>query len=430
MGSALMDPTLMDSTNTIWSFIVAVLLGFLIGLEREKKRETRGSIFAGVRTFPLISLFGAITGLLTLIGSALIAPVGFAAFALLLGLAYWRASAQKVGGTSEVAALVAFGLGLLAGLGAFTAALAGAVLTTAVLSLHEELHSLAGSLSREDMFASLQFAAVSLIILPLVPDAAYGPWGVWNPRTIWILVVLISGISFVGYVATKVIGTERGIGLSGLLGGLASSTAVTLSFSERSRANPKLDLVLAVGVLAASTVMVPRLLLLLSVVQPALILPALPALLVLFAVTVTGWYIAYRGSSRQSTAGATLHNPFELVTAIKFAVVFGVVLLLARAAQEFLGERGVYLASTLAGLTQMDAITLTLGAQVDGGLDLTVAARGLVLAAAGNSLFKAVLAFFLGSRGFGRTVLATLVLAALAAVATAWLVPLTLFAPR
>jgi uncharacterized membrane protein (DUF4010 family) len=417
----------MDSASVIWSFLVAVLLGFLIGLEREKKRETRGSIFAGVRTFPLISLFGAITGLLAQLSSPHVILIGFVAFTVILGLAYWRASAEKVGGTSEVAALVAFGLGLLAGYNEYIVALAGAVLTTTVLSLREELHGLAGAVSREDMYAIVQFAAISLVILPVVPDASFGPWGVWNPRTIWLLVVLISGISFVGYLATKLIGARRGIGLSGLLGGLASSTAVTLSFSERARANPKLDLVLAVGTLAAGAVMVPRLIILLAVVQPALILPALPALLLMLTVTVIGWLVAYRRSGEQLSQGATLNNPFEIRTALQFALVFAAVLLVARAAQEFLGEGGVYLASALAGITQMDAITLTLGAQVEAGLDLTVAARGLILAAAANSVFKAVLALTLGSRGFGRTVLTTLVLAAAVGVAAAWLLPLALF---
>jgi uncharacterized membrane protein (DUF4010 family) len=210
---------------------------------------------------------------------------------------------------------------------------------------------------------------------------------------------------------------------------MASSTAVTLSFSERARANPQLERVFAVGVLAAGAVMVPRLVVILAVVQPSLLLPALPPLIVLFAVTVAGWYLTYRRSDPKATEAATLHNPFELKSALQFAVVFAVVLLLARAAQEFLGEGGVYLASALAGITQMDAITLTLGAQVEGGLALGVATRGLILAAAANSLFKALLAFSLGPRSFGRPILATLALAALAAVAAAWLLPTTLLSP-
>lgn len=414
----------METTNVIWSFLVAALLGFLIGLEREKKRETRGSIFAGVRTFTLIALFGAISGQLSQLAGLGLIVISFLVLGALLVLAYWRSSAgEKVGGTTEIAALVAFGLGVSAGLGEFVIALAGGVITTAVLSLRDELHHLAGAMSRDDLFAVVQFAAVSLVILPLVPNESYGPWGVWNPRTIWLLVVLISGISFLGYVAAKIVGTNRGIGLSGLLGGMASSTATTLSFSERSKANPKLSLILAVGALAASAVMVPRFVILLGIVQPSLIKSVLIPFALLFVVTTLGGLIVFWRSQKHPTEGISLSNPFELKTALQFAVIFALILLLARAAQEYFGESGIYIASILAGLVRPDAIILTLGQQVGGGLDPSVAARGLALAAASNTLLKAVMALSLGSRTYGRTVLITLFIAALVCAGSAWFIP-------
>lgn len=412
----------MDPANAIWSFLVATLLGLLIGLERE--REQLGSIFAGVRTFALFALFGAVTGQLAQLTNLLLAVVGLAVLGLLILIGYWRSSVgEKIGGTSEVAAFVTFGLGLLAGYDQLVVALAGAVLTTAVLSLKDELHALAGAITRADLYAIVQFAAVSLVILPLVPDDNLGPWEVWNPRTIWLLVVLISGISFVGYLSAKVIGAKRGIGLSGLLGGMASSTAVTLSFSERSKANPDLSLMLAVGVLGASAVMVLRLLILLGIVQPNLIAPLLLPFGALFIITTIGGALVYRLSRRQTVADVQLNNPFELKTALTFALLFALILLAARAAQEFFGASGLYLASLLAGLTQLDAITLTLGQEVGRGLEVTVAVRAMAVALAGNSLFKAGLALTLGSRPFGRAILPTLLLAAAACVATAWLLP-------
>ena len=414
----------MNSTSVILSFLTAALIGFLIGLERERKREMIGSIFAGVRTFPLIALFGAIMGQLANATSPLLPVMGFLALAVLVGLSYWReSSGEKIGGTTAVAVLVAFGLGVMAGFGNSAAALAGAVITTGILSLRKELHTLAGTITREDLFAVVQFAAVSLIILPLVPNQHYGPWGVWNPHTIWLLVVLISGISFIGYVASKLIGSTRGIGLSGLLGGLASSTAVTLSFSERSKKQPKLAAPLAIGVLAASAVMVPRLFILLGVVQAQLILPALLPLLILFAITTFGGLIVIRSRGHQGVPAAEISNPFELRSALQFAVLFSAVLLLARAAEVFLGTRGVYLASVLAGVTQLDAITLSLARQVQEGLEITVATKGLVLAIASNSLFKAILALSLGNRRLGRAVLTTLLIAAASCVAAAWFLP-------
>ncbi len=415
----------MDSTQVILSFLVAVLLGFLIGLERERKREEQGSIFAGIRTFPLIALFGAVIGVLTAAISPWVLVGSFLPLAVLVALAYWRETVgEKVGGTTEVAVLVAFGLGVVAGHGDFLPALAGSVLTTGILSLRAELRRLAGAVTREDLFAIVQFAVVSLVVLPLVPNETFGPWGVWNPRTIWLLVVLISGLSFVGYISSKLLGPTRGIGLSGLLGGLASSTAVALSFSERSKRTPGLGVVYAVGALAASAVMVPRLIVLLGIVQPRLVLPAIIPLLVLFAITTAGGLLALRQRARHQIAGAKISNPFELKTALQFAALFTVILLVAKAAEVYLGTRGVYLASGLAGITQLDAISLTLAHQVREGLDLTVATRGLALAAASNSLFKGVLAVWLGGPLFGRWVLTTLLIAAVACVATAWFVPL------
>jgi len=418
--------SVVDSKQVILSFLVAVLLGFLIGLERERKRETQGSIFAGIRTFPLIALFGAIVGTLTQTVSPWVLVGSFVPVAVLIALAYWRETVgAKVGGTTQFAVLVAFGLGVLAGYGSFVAALAGAVITTGMLSLRTELRRLAGAVSQEDLFAVVQFAVVSLVILPLVPNETFGPWGVWNPRTIWLLVVLISGLSFVGYVASKVIGATRGIGWSGLLGGLASSTAVTMSYSERSKKQPRLDIVYAIGVLAASAVMVPRLWVLLGVLQPRLILPTLIPLGVLFVVTTIGGLTALRERNRERLEGARVTNPFELKTAFQFALLFALILLIAKAAEEYLGSQGLYLASALAGLTQLDAITLTLAHQVGSGLDVHVAARGLAIAAASNSLVKGGLALAIGSRRFGRTVLATLLLAAAACIAAAWLLPMT-----
>lgn len=415
----------MDVTASIWSLLTATLAGFLIGLERERKRETRGSIFAGVRTFSLIALFGAINGQISASYGIAFTLVGFLLLGGLTGLAYWRASAgEKIGGTTEVAALVAFGLGVLAGHNEYIVALAGAVVVTAVLSLRAELHSLALGLSREDLFAVVQFATVSLIVLPLLPDEAFGPWGVWNPRTIWTLVVLISGISFLGYVATKVIGTRHGVALTGLLGGLASSTAVAFSFSGRSKANPSLSRLFAAGTLAASAVTVPRLLIWLGAVQPTLILPALPPLIAFVGVTLIGGAITHYANRGRDTADVELHNPFELKTALKFGVLFALILLLARAAEVFLGEYGLYLASALAGFTQLDAITLSLARLVEEGLLKETAVKGLAIAVASNNLFKGGLAISLGSRTYGRYVVFTLVIAATVCILTAWFFPL------
>ena len=411
----------MDTPTAIWSLLVAALLGFLVGLERERKREQLGSVFAGIHTFPLIALFGGICAQLSSYSGNIVIVLGFAVLGVLLSLAYWRASAgEKVGGTSEVAGFVTFGIGVLVGLGHFAVASAAAVIATGILSAKPELRNLSSALSREDLYATVKFAAITLVILPLVPNRPLGPWGVWNPHTIWLQVVLISGISFVGYFAAKVLGTSKSIGLGGVLGGLVSSTAVTLSYSRRSKALPALSLLLVAGVLLASAVMVPRILVRLGFVAPELIRPALPAFATLFGVTLISALISYRAGSRAETEGLALSNPFELKTSLEFAAIYALVLLLARAAQEYLGDGGVYLASIAAGLIRPDAMALTLGQQVQTGLEPAVAVRGLTLAAVSNTLFKAGLAATLGSRRYGRVLLGTLILAAVLAVAVAF----------
>lgn len=424
----------MNDTTAIWALLVATLLGLLVGLERERKRQDQGSIFAGIRTFPLIALFGALTALLQGAVGATLVSLGLLALGALLALSYWRTSqGEKVGGTTEVAALVTFGLGVAAGLGHFATALAGAVIVTGVLSLRTELHTFAGALTREDLYAVVRFAAVSLVVLPLVPDATYGPWEVLNPRTIWLLVVLISGVSFIGYVATQLFGAQRGLLFSGVVGGLASSTAVTLSFSSRSRdlqAQNGLSAedragatLLATGVLLATNMTLLRLLLYLSVVQPPLVWPLLPPFAALSAVTLLGAGLLYRRGRAQTAELPALENPFRLRPALTFAGLYAVVALLARAAQEVLGAGGLYLAGVLGGLTQLDAITLSVAQGLGDTVALPTAVLALALAAASNSLFKVVIATLRGSPPFARTLLWVLLPAAAACVAVAWWAP-------
>jgi len=294
---------------------------------------------------------------------------------------------------------------------------------TGILSIRDELRVIVGGLTRDDLYAVVQFAAVSLVVLPLVPDQAYGPWGVWNPRNIWLLVVLISGISFIGYLLSKVISAERGIGLSGIIGGIASSTAVTLSFSERSKSNIPLAMMFASGVLAATAVSMVRLLVLIGVLEKDLLLTAIPPFAIYCIVTAFGGWLIFRSNNSAEVEGAKLTNPFELRTALTFALLFAVILLISRAAQEFFGDSGVYLASGLAGITQLDAITLALSRQVGQGLDAYTAAKGLAIALMTNSLFKASLAMSLGNRKYARSITIVLLIAGICALVVAWFFP-------
>ncbi|MDR9391031.1 MAG: DUF4010 domain-containing protein [Trueperaceae bacterium] len=407
----------MPPADAIWSLLAATLLGAMIGLERERKRERAEVLFAGVRTITLIALFGAVGGVLhASLGPAPLLAA-FAAVTVLVALGYWReSSGTRVGGTTEVAALLAFALGVLAGLGEHVPALAGAVIVTGTLSLRQELHGFAGALTRRDLLATVRFAVLSLVLLPLVPDAPLGPWGVWNPRTIWTFVLLISGVSFLGYVAVKGVGTRRGIAVSGVLGGLTSSTAVTLAFARRARSDPALTGTLATGLLAASAVAGPRLVLLVWVVEPTFAPWAALPLAAMGAVLGVGVAFAARREG-DGAPEVTVRNPFELRAAFAFAGAYALVVLVVRAARETLGASGLLAAAGLAGLTDLDAISLSLAEQHAGGLPPGVAALAVGVAAAANCAVKGVLAATLGGARLGRATLPWLAVAALAAVA-------------
>lgn len=409
------------TNDAIWAMLVATLLGLMIGLERERKRAIVETLFAGVRTFTLVALLGAISGLL--IEPAGIWPmiVTLAGLSLLIGLGYWRASSgRKVGATTEVAAFVTFALGVMAGMGTYAPALAGAVLVTGVLSLREELHGLAGGLTRDDLLATVRFAVVSLVVFPLVPNEPMGPWGVWNPQTIWLFVVLISGVSFVGYVAMKWIGAKRGIGLSGLLGGVASSTATTWALARRASDTPALARTFAVGTLAASAVSAPRLIVLIAVLRPQFAVIAAVPLAAAFLVLTAIGLVQARRNDEDGEHVVQVRNPFELRPALAFAGFYALIALLVRAADIWLGTSGILIASTLAGVTQLDAITVSLADQVRSGLAPVLAGQALGFAFAANSLFKAALGWAVGGAALGRHTAFALVLAGAAAAAAGW----------
>lgn len=410
--------------TAIWSVLLAALLGFLIGLERERKRDTHGSIFAGIRTFPIIAVFGAIIGQMSVGFGPSILVAGLAATTVMAALSYWRESAgEKVGGTTGFTVLVTFGLGAFASLSFVGAALAGAIVVTGLLSMRKELRDLSHTVTQQDLFAVVQFAAVSLIVLPLVPNETFGPWGVWNPRTIWLQVVLISGISFVGYLSMKLAGPQRGATLSGVLGGFASSTAVVLTFSRRSKEIPQLSGTFVFGALAGSAAGIVRVFLIILLVEPRLAAAALIPLATILIVCAIGAFVSRLRARETDSEGITVSNPFELRTALEFALLFAVILLVTRAAGEFFGTGGIYVASLLGGLIRPDAIALSLTGSTFEAIDLAVAVRALIMAIGINNLFKAAVGATLGSPAFRRGIMVTLVVAAVIGVAVSWLVP-------
>lgn len=391
----------MDNPDLALRFAVAIGLGILLGLERERTKGEEGG--AGVRTFALIALSGAIAGYLNeSLGLEWLALAMFAAVgALIIGMYVVTSLRGDTGITTEISALLAFLLGLLCAHGQLQLAAWVAVAMALLLALKDWLHRLASRIDGADVEATLKFSIVSLIILPLVPDINYGPppLDVINPYKIWLMVVLISALNFSSYLLIKIVGPEHGVGIAGLLGGMVSSTAVTLGFSQRSRQPGEDACALALGIVLAWTVMFFRVAIMSSLISLELgrrLAFALGLLCVVsLGASVWLWRRHQRRKRGEVKAGS---NPFELDEAVKFGLLFGVVVLVAKAAQVYLGEAGLYLAAGVAGLTDVDAITLAVAhlAHSDSA-NIQTAARAILIAVMANTMTKSGMAIGLGS---------------------------------
>lgn len=412
---------------------IALAAGLLIGLERERsapRDPTTDSFVGGVRTHPLVALVG---GVATLSARQLgITPVllAFLAVAALLAVNYAGDVIRNGhrGITSESAFLLSFLLGVLSltrgviePLGSRALVVAGiAVVATFLLSSKHTLHPLVRRTSGEDVAGTLKFLVVAVVVLPLLPDRTYDPYGVLNPYKLGLLVVLISGLSFLGYATIRLLGPERGLGVTGLVGGLVSSTAVTLAMSARVRERPELAEPGAVGVMLASTIMFLRVLLVVAVISPALLGRLVYPMLVGAAGGVVACWLLWRRSRRisQPPSGIQLRNPFDLGHAIFFALLFAAALLGTKAASVHLGAGGTLAAAVLAGATDADAAAISIAVVArTGGIGTGFAAVAVFVGVASNTVAKGLLALSAGGARFGKLVLGAqlLVLAAGAA---------------
>ncbi len=405
-----MDPAV--DTSVIWNFATALLIGAMLGIEREKHKRGEGASIGGLRTFILFSLIGALGGWLT---QALATPWILAAVivataaAIVAGyLITARAGGESVGLTTELAAIAACLLGALATLGQRELAVALAVVVAASLAYKQPLHGLVDRLDPDDVFAGLRLLIATFIILPLLPDEPIDPWGALNPQSLWILALLIASLSLVGYVATRLLGANRGIPLTGLAGGLVSSTAVTLNFARQSREREYSGAgsILASGILLAWAMMFARVIIEVLVVNRSLLASvATPFALMAVVAAAFAWYFRRRAPSADTTEGIPLKNPFSLTSASKFAAFFALVLLVVKLVETYAPDRGLYYVAALAGTTDVDAITLSLAQYAREGSD-AVAARGITLAALSNTLVKGGIVAALGSESLRRPVLA------------------------
>ncbi|MFC1503174.1 MgtC/SapB family protein [Pseudomonadota bacterium] len=417
-----------DLYSPFWGLIISLLLGAIIGTQRGwvYRNEAAGSRVAGIRTYSLVGLMGGISGLLAMAFSELIFGFSLIALAVVIAVAYVYSQNVKadLSITGLIGMLITFLLGSLAVVGEPVIAASAAVITALILDNKKELHGALKKLQEYELDAALRFLLISVVMLPLLPNQGFGPWLAINPYEIWWMVVLIAGISFVGYFAIKIGGAEKGILFTCLFAGLSSSTALTVQFSNLSKQQPHLSGLLASGILLSCGTMFPRILFVCSVVNRQLIdLLWLPMVLMMLGFYLPAWWIWHRSKVVDCKQPQVAQKPLVLTSALFFGLVLLLIMLLSNALQEWFGNAGVLLLSAASGITDVDAITLALGRQSAAELLIGTAGLGIFIAAAVNSLVKMGMALTIGSKALGKYVVIPVISSVLLGGGSIWLIP-------
>ena len=403
----------------------ALAIGLLIGVERGwKSREAKeGGRIAGLRTYGLTGLLGGIAGLLSQYLGVAVFGFVFLGFTVAVTVAYtmqWRSNGD-ISVTSLITMLLTFALGTLVAIEHVNLAASAAVVTVILLRFKNVLHGWLKKLEQQELHAALQLLLISVVLLPILPDRGYGPWEALNPYEIWWMVVLIASISFVGYFAMKLAGTGKGVILTALAAGMASSTALTLHFSHLCKKQGQMKNLLASGILVACGMMFPRILLISSLINSALFVALVVPMAVMSAVTLFSAAVIWCKNDDPPPDELThLINPLELKPALFFGALLVLVLLLGKAAIHYFGETGLYLLAFVSGIADVDPINLTLSRMSTAELPPGVAVLGIVIASSTNTLVKAVLAVFVGGFGLGVRVFVPLLMAVGAGLLTVW----------
>ncbi len=414
--------------SVLYRLAASIGIGLIIGMQREHTYFDKSDRHpAGVRTFTLVALGGAMTALLSdSMGGVAPFVTGFVVIGLLLmashiafGISHREepgasGPAVTAGITTSVALVIVYLLGAMCWHNRLLESCVIMVVILWILTAKEQLHNFAQKLSREDILATVKFAVISALILPFLPNQAFGPPGlqVLNPHTIWMFVVFISGIGFVGYVLIKLVGPGKGIWLTGLLGGLASSTALTLNLAGRSRDNEAYASDFTLGIVLSWSVMYVRLYLICIALSGSLAGPlALPLLVPVVPSLAYALFLKIRASRNHSEKTADFSNPFKLLPAIKFGVVFTAVMFVANAARVYLGSGALLACSFLGGAAEMDAVAFSvIDMHLKSGLGVRELVLAFLFASLANTLTKGGLVFFLGAKAMRKPIVPAVVL--------------------
>jgi uncharacterized membrane protein (DUF4010 family) len=406
----------MDELVVYRDFAVALAAGLLIGVERgwRLRGEEPGTRVAGVRTFALVGGFG---GASAIIGQRVhpLASVALIAGAVaMLVVSHIRAidSSVEVSATSFIAVVLALAFGLLAGAGAPALAMAGAAVTTLVLSLRSELHSLVSRLGETDIKALARFAIIAVAILPFLPNQSFGPYDAWNPFQLWIVVVLVTGFSFSAYIANRLFGAKRGTLLTAVIAGAYSSTAVTAVLSHRLREEPGAGVTLCAGIVLASSVSLLRVLILTAVIA-SFALPGLTLLISPAAIVMIGAGLVLTLHAPSLNAPMTSSNPVDPLPALAFLALVAGMSLGARWAQTQFGDAGIATLALIVGTFDIDAAIITLGGLPHGTVTADLAAGVLALSIVANMILKLGIVLLYGGWSKGKPAILALLACAL-----------------
>jgi uncharacterized membrane protein (DUF4010 family) len=387
--------------NDFAGLIVAILGGAAVGVERQRSGHATGpeARLGGIRTFTMLGTLAGVAGMLIASGHTVPASFLLAGGVAVIVAGYIRASGKDIDATTEVAAIVVLGAGVLGGMGRLQLSAALTTLTVLLLAEKPRLHGFVARLDEPTMLAAARFAVMSAVILPLLPEGPFGPGPGIRPRELWILVLLFSGMSFVGYLAQRMSGAA-GYPLTGLLGGLVSSTSVTLTFARLSVSHGSQDAPLATGAVAASTVLFVRVAIAVAVLD-ATLLPTLARYLAgPFLVALLALALAWRSLRRSESEPSELRNPLQLRSAIEMALLFQVVLFAVFYARAWIGDAGLLASGFVLGLTDVDALTLSMTRSVSTGTTIGAACRAIAVGIVANSIMKAGIAAAIGGGRF------------------------------
>lgn len=398
----------MESAEAFQRLLVALGAGTLIGIERgwHERDEPEGRRAAGLRTFALAGLLGGVIGIIAVefrAAGALLLGLAFLSFSAVVAVYRWRETGREttLGATTVVAAMLTFAIGALSAVGHIEIASAAAVAVAGLLALKPVLHHFVRNLTWPELRGGFVLAAMTFILLPLLPDRPVDPWGALNPHELWLMTIVLAAVSFAGYVAVKWTGAQRGVAISGFAGGLVASTAVTLDMARLSKQSPENASLFAAGALLAGSTMAIRVLLILAFFNVQMALWLAPALIAGAAVIgIFALWQLRRFEKDRAAPVLTLENPFELKSVLKFASLLVVITFMAKIIIVFGGATGTYLLAAASGLADVDAISLTMARTGASEIGLSQAAFAVAIAVGVNTLSKAVIAGLVGGRAF------------------------------